>query len=199
MSVFWRLSQAITWIGTRSDDAVTKVPDEVHILKLTGLLNSSAFQDAERELWRALQMGKLQATGIATDGERRVIPSERWRDLRPILDGNIREALEPRPYTGNSFRDVVVTSADVRKRWPATPPKGKRGPKPKIDYLKFERDVHSWIDENGMPDPKLDPGQRQADLERYMMCLYNDAISESQNRVLVTRAIASYMRKYEGL
>ena len=197
MSVLWNLSQAITWIATRSNDAVTEAPDEVLILKLIGL-NNSAIPDAERELWRALQTGELQATGICNDGERRVIPSERWRDLRPILHGSY-EALEPRPYAGKSFLDVVVLSAVVRKQWPASPPKGKRGPKPKVDFDEFELEVHRWLTENGMPDPQLDPNSRQADLERHMSEFHNDTIGESRNRVLVTDAIASYMSRYKGL
>lgn len=197
MSVFWNLSQAITWIATHSDDAVTEAPDEVLILKLTGL-NNSAIPDAERELWRALQMGKLQATGIGNDGERRAIPSERWLDLRPILHGS-REALEPRPFAGESFLDVVAPSADVRKRWPASPPTGKRGPKPKVDPAKFEREAHRWLAENGVPDPQLDQNERQADLERHMMVFHKDAIAESRNRELVSRAITSYILSLKGL
>jgi hypothetical protein len=197
MSVLWNLPQAITWISTRSNDAVTEAPDEVLILKLIGL-NNSAIPDAECELCRALQTGELQATGICNDGERRVIPSERWRDLRPIFYGSY-EALEPRPYAGKSFLDVVVPSADVRKQWPASPPTGKRGPKPQVVHDEFEREVHRWLTENGMPDPQLDPNSRQADLERHMSEFHNDAIGESRNRVLVRRGMASYMSGYKGL
>lgn len=94
---------------------------------------------------------------------------------------------------------MVVPSAVVRKQWPASPPKGKRGPKPQVDHDEFEREVHRWLTENGMPDPQLDPNSRQADLERHMSESHNDAIGESQNRKLVSRAIASYMSRYKGL
>jgi len=198
MSVFWKLSQAMVWIATRDEDAVAAAPDKVLILRLTDT-NSGSIAGAQQKLWGALQIGDLEATGIGKDGERRAIPATRWLDLRPILDNENDELLEPRPFAGEGFHCVAVTSADVRKQWPASPPTGKRGPKPKVDYSAFEREVHSWLAENGVPNPQLDPKERQADLERHMSEFHNDAIGESRNRVLVSRAIASYKSKYEGL
>ena len=198
MSVFWKLSHAIVWIATRDDEAVAEAPGEVLILRLIDA-NSNAIAEAQRELWRALQTGDLKATGIAPDGERRAIPAERWRDLRPILHGT-RETLEPRPHAGASFLEVVALSSDVRKHWSASPlsalsPKSKRGPKSKVDPAKFEAEALCWIGEHGIPDPKLDPQVRQADLERHMMSWHKDAINVTRNRELVRLAMK---KSYEG-
>lgn len=71
----------------------------------------------------------------------------------------------------------------------------KRGPKPKVDPEKFERECHRAIAENGMPNPELDPGWIQADLERHMMKWHGDAIGYKQNRNLVKRAMESFPAK----
>lgn len=198
MSAFWKLPQAIAWIATRDDNDVAEAPNEVLILGFIET-NRDAIAQAQRQLWEALQMGELEATGIGKDGERRAIPATCWLDLQPILHNDDKEVLEPRPFVGEDFYCVAVASAEVRKRWPAIPPKGKRGPKPKVDPAKFEREVHRLIAEHGIPDRTLDPNWGQSELEDAMMKWHSDAIGESQNRKLVSRAIASYMSRYKGL
>ena len=198
MSAFWKLSQAIAWIATRDDNDVAEAPNEVVNLWFFET-NIDAIAQAQLQLWEALQMGELEATGTGKDGERRAIPATRWLDLRPILENDNEEVLEPRPFMGEGFYCVAVASAEVRKRWPAIPPKGKRGPKPKVDPAKFERKVHRLIAEHGIPDRTLDPDWGQSELEDAMMKWHSDAIKESRNRELVRLAIASYMSRYKGL
>ena len=50
--------------------------------------NLVTFGEAEKSLWNALQDSQLQATGIPTDGEKRVpIPDFEWRDLKAFEEG----------------------------------------------------------------------------------------------------------------
>lgn len=74
----------------------------------------------------------------------------------------------------------------------------RAGPKPKVDPERFEAECHKYIEDEGVPDPKLDPQFRQADVERHMMDWHNGAISASRNRVLVVRAIESFIARFQG-
>jgi hypothetical protein len=71
----------------------------------------------------------------------------------------------------------------------------KRGPKPIIEFEKFENEVHRLLKDNGTPDPRVDPNFRQADIEEHMLGKYK--YQESWNRELVQRSIASYLAKFE--
>lgn len=75
------------------------------------------------------------------------------------------------------------------------PPAKKRGPAPKVDPQKFEKEAHRWIADNGMPDPEVDPQSRKADLEQHMLGFFDDIIGETRNRQLVTNAMNSYRKK----
>ncbi len=191
MSVHWRLSQAIAWIAERNEEAVAAAPEEVTILMLEYAYewNGSTAREAKAKLWTALEAGKVTATGITPDGERRPIAPERWRDLNPTLNGKTETLQRLVFHPGTPYTDVIVAGAAVRKEWPAVPPKGKRGPKPKVDPAAFRAEAKRWVEENGIPDPKLDPGSRQADLERHMMVHFCDAIAESRNRELVSEVL----------
>lgn len=102
-----------------------------------------------------------------------------WKWLEGRWPSDAAEA-KPEPSDGDEAQIVPP----VVKR--------KRGPKPKVDQEKFEKAVHEWIAENGMPNPDIDPNSRQADLERYMMSWHGDRLKDSRNRELVSAAMQTY-------
>ena len=191
MSVHWRLAQAIAWIAERTEEAVVDAPEQVVIIELAYAheWNGTKARAARAKLWEALEAGKITATGIAPDGERHTIPKERWRDLKPTLHGKTEPLQRPGFHPGTIYTDVIVASAAVRKKWPAVPPKGKRGPKPKVDRAAFRAEVMRWVVKYGFPNPKLDPASRQSDLERHMMVHFREALSEGHNRKLVSEVL----------
>lgn len=72
----------------------------------------------------------------------------------------------------------------------------KRGPKPKVDPIKFESEVHRLLEQEGTPDPTVDPNFRQSTVEKHMMNWHKEAYGVSQNRVLSKNAIESYNKKF---
>jgi hypothetical protein len=196
--LYWTLSQAVTWIAFRSEQAVAGAPlTLVELLLVNG--SNEAVRKAVPELWAALSVGALKATGIGSGGEaarRSEISAKDWQDLQPFLktagSSSAEQFHRPGYAPGETFTEVTVGRADVMKAWRATPPTGKRGPKNKVDPVEFTRVVHQWIAHNGIPDPKLDPRERQADLEKHMMRWHGDKIGVARNRQLVTIAIACY-------
>jgi hypothetical protein len=69
----------------------------------------------------------------------------------------------------------------------------RRGPKPKVDKVAFQEKVFALLENEGVPDPTIDPAFRQSDIEREMMAWHGDAIAESRNRELVSAAITSFI------
>jgi hypothetical protein len=115
---YWRLSKAIAWIAGRRDEAVAEAPSAIVLLLLVDM-KGSGVPEAKTALWAALQVGMVTATGIGPDGERCPIPKERWQDLQPYLKDETEKLQRPAFHPGTSFTDVTVSSADVRKLWPA--------------------------------------------------------------------------------
>jgi hypothetical protein len=162
-------------------------------------------KEAREALWRRLQNGSIAATGIPEDGSaRRAIAEHEWQDLDCYEIGDV-EIFRHRPgLARDGYKSVTVTSATMLTLWPAHPQQEddsnstskqaplRPGPKSKIDRDGFEAEVHRWIAEYGIPDPRLDPDSRQADLERHMMSWHKDTIQERRNRDLVKKAMASY-------
>ncbi|MEI7600669.1 MAG: hypothetical protein WCJ41_15275 [Aestuariivirga sp.] len=189
MNVFWRLSQAIAWIAGRSDDAVAEAPSAVVYLML--VTEGGGVPEAKTVLWAALQAGTVTATGIGPDGKRSAIPPWQWQDLQPYMHRNTEKLQNHALHPGDGFTEVTVASADVREEWPASPAapdvavRRGGGPKPKVDPAAFRAEAIRLIDENGYPDPALDPDWRQADLERLMLQWTGQKISESRVRELV--------------
>lgn len=195
MIILWTLSQAIDWIVTRSEEVVADAPRSVIELSLAET-GSAEFLKAKRELWGALHTGRLKADGLGADMKPSSIEPAMWRHLGAFLEHGVTGWVEElrRPYTppGSGFTSVAVDAAAVKKLWKFTSVRMKPGPKRKVDYEAFEKEVHSWIAYYGLPDPSVDPGQRQADLERHMMEWHHDTCSEAHNRRLVVRAIQTY-------
>jgi hypothetical protein len=88
--------------------------------------------------------------------------------------------------------------AEQRKETKTAKPKNKPGPRPKLNYIKFEEEVHRILGEEGIPNPQFDPDFRQADLEKRMLKWHNDTIGESRNRELTAKALASHAKKFEA-
>jgi hypothetical protein len=199
-SAHWSLAQVITWIITRDETAVAEAPDAVAHLSLLEGLGKGLGGDldaARQELWHQLQLGTITATGKDHDNERRTISAERWQDLVAVLHGKTEVLQLPGIALGPAFTAVTVTTITVRKLWPPVrnAAQAKRGPKPKVDPIQFEQEVHRYIAENGMPDPTVDPLARQADLEEHMMQWHGDTLGMSRNRVLVSAAMQSYLAR----
>lgn len=197
-SAYWNLAQVITWIVTRDEMEVTEAPSAVVHLSLLEFINEGLGGDlkgAREELWHQLQLGNIIATGMDHNNDRRTIPMERWQDLVAVLDDKTEVLQLPGIEKGTAFTAVTVAAETVKQLWPKTPKatQSKRGPKPKVDPFLFEREVHRYIAENGMPDPTVDPLARQADLEKHMMQWHKDQLSTSRNRELVVAAMRSYM------
>lgn len=95
-------------------------------------------------------------------------------------------------------RGTPLVREDEFAKWVRSVPghstRRKPGPKPKVDRTAFEQEVHRLLDEEGSPNPQIDPDFRQADVERHMMQWHNDSIGETQNRTYVADALSSYAR-----
>ena len=184
----WTVSQAVVWIMTRSLSAAAEAPKELVLLHLSEDGNPN-LQDAQSDLWKLLTDGKLRAMGINTAGLIVEIPAPMWMYLRGYFDRNEYFSKDGMNGNTDSFTQVKIPQQSLRSLRPDANG-AKRGPKPKIDKMKFNKIAWEWIDENGMPNPQLDPNSRQADLERHMAQHFSGA--ESHIRKLVVTAMQTY-------
>ncbi len=173
---------------TRSLVSVAEAPEDLVALRLrdNGISN---LEEAQSVLWKLLTDGKLRAMGIDAAGTAVEIPAPMWMYLRGYFDRNEYFSRDGINGKTDSFTQVRIQQQALRSLRPDSNG-AKRGPKPKIDKMKFNKIAWDWIDENGMPNPQLDPNSRQADLERHMAKHFSGAESHIRNLVVIA------MQKY---
>lgn len=76
--------------------------------------------DAEEELLRALKEGRLTATAIPRDGQKRqAIPAHEWNDLK-LFEENGRDIAKRGPF-GDGYSEILIESKSAMARWPKRP------------------------------------------------------------------------------
>lgn len=121
---FWTLPFTTLWAAWRDQEVI-----ERHWLDLLYHQRSfwsmpmrdgqlQAIGDAEDETWRSLQTGRLKATGVFSDGERREVSALMWMDLvwSPIasFDGLVRKGKPEEVF----LSDCRVDRDAVLNLWP---------------------------------------------------------------------------------
>jgi hypothetical protein len=173
--------------------------------------------EMNRAFGEALASGRFTALGVCLDGKTGAdnaplipIPPHHFRLPRSFRFGRVESWSDSTsidqfrqaralPARHPDWEEVVFNSKEflawLNEASGRAAKRGKPGAKPKVNTQAFEKEVHRWIAENGMPNPDIDPESRQSDLERHMTDWHGGKIGESQNRVHVTSAIKSYQIK----
>lgn len=76
------------------------------------------FSEAEKFLWNALQDSQLEATGIPTDGEKRVsIPGFEWRDLKAYEEREC-DVVRYEAISRQGYNSIALRRQSVLSLWP---------------------------------------------------------------------------------
>ena len=75
---------------------------------------------AEREIWNALEAGRLRAHGLMADGSRAEITALQWCDLH-WLDHGLRQSVARLGLVQPAFDDVLVDASQLRLIWAPVP------------------------------------------------------------------------------
>ena len=124
-SMKWSLAQAIVWIAWRDQDCIQEQWWRLYAWSGSLWRDPPAehqvvtFEQAEKELWAALEDGRVLATGLAGQGSKPVrIEALDWSNLVWMPD-KTRLSVRYFGQRDEAYRCVDVKSADVLAVWPA--------------------------------------------------------------------------------
>ena len=134
----WTLAQALAWI-LKQEHGLELDHDETSSIRAMLMEEDDptldAAQNARDELIGHLGNGRFPASASREDsGEHVIIPALYWQrlELCPDLDGDkLYERIKPRGSRGAgalvpAYRDIRVMPQDIKRFWPAPPPKGTK-------------------------------------------------------------------------
>lgn len=124
-STKWSLAQSVVWIAWRDSARIQEQWWRLHAWSGSlwrdplGEHQVVTFEQAEKELWAALEDGRVQATGLAGQGSKpvRIEPLD-WSNLVWMPD-KTRLSVRYSGQPDEAYRCVDVKSADVLAAWPA--------------------------------------------------------------------------------
>ncbi len=105
--------------GLERRPAATLVRLRIVDTKRQNAVDDMSAEEAIKELWRALQFGDFEASGVEKDTGKRVgIQAERWHDLTWFEESGTDVIRPQREQAKECYREVIVPAEAVRARWP---------------------------------------------------------------------------------